>query len=82
MMPIPWLTDRSRSLVYWLAIRTVAEQLGCTEEEAATGLDELVDRGEITLRGDDRNVYLLVGDNPIVHATRGWLAGRCNPSAN
>jgi hypothetical protein len=82
MIPIPWLTERQRSLLCWLAIRTVAGQLGCTEEAASDALDELADRGEVRLRGDDRNVWLLVGDNPIVHSTRGWLAGHVDPSAN
>jgi hypothetical protein len=82
MIPIPWLTERQRSLLCWLAIRTVAVQLGCTEEAASDALDELADRGEVRLRGDDRNVWLLVGDNPIVHSTRGWLAGHVDPSAN
>jgi hypothetical protein len=82
MNPIPWLTERSHSLVCWLAIQTVAGQLGCTEEAASDALDELAGRGEVVLRGDDRNVWLCVGGRPIVHATRGWLAGRCDPSAN
>ena len=56
--------------------------LGWTEQDASDALDELNDRGEITLRADDRNVYLLVGDTAIVHSTRGWLAGHIDPSAN
>jgi hypothetical protein len=82
MMPIPWLTERQRSLLCWLAIQTVAGQLGCTAEAASDALDDMADRGEIVLRGDDRNVWMLAAGHPIVHSTRGWLAGHIDPSAN
>jgi hypothetical protein len=82
MIPIPWLTDKQRSLLAWLAIQTVVSQTGWTEQDVADALDDLAGRGEIHLRGDDTNVYLLVAGEPLVHSTRGWLAGHVNPSAN
>ncbi len=82
MIPIPWLTERQRSLLCWLAIRVLVDQIGCTEETAAEALDELAGRGEVRLRGDDRNVWLLACGKPLVHSTRGWLAGHVDPSAN
>lgn len=82
MMPIPWLTERQRSLLCWLAIRTVVDQTGCTEQTAADALDWAAERGEIVLLGDDRNAWVLVAGMPLVHSTRGWLAGHIDPSAN
>lgn len=38
------LTDPERSLLSYLAVRTVADQVPCSEEAAADALDELAGR--------------------------------------
>jgi hypothetical protein len=83
MRPIPWLTELQRSLLCYLAIRVVVDQTGCDEQTAADVLDELAGRGDVVLRGDDRNVWLIACGNPLVHSTHGWLAAHSgDPSAN
>jgi hypothetical protein len=69
---IPRLTDAERSLTY-LAIRTIAPQAGADEETTADALDELAARGEVTIRVERHDVYLVAAGHVIVHAERAWL---------
>jgi len=41
-----WLTDRERSLLCYLAVLTVAAQMGWDEQRTADALDELAGRGD------------------------------------
>lgn len=69
------LTDAERSLLLYLAVRTIADQMpGWTHERAATALDELAERGEVHLRGDAVDVHVRVRGRDLVHATREWLS--------
>lgn len=67
------LTDRERSLLMRLAVANLCRQTGCDELTAAAALDHFTERGEVSTRGDQRDVYLEVCGAVHIHATREWL---------
>jgi len=67
------LTDRERSLLIYLAIRTIATQTGADTRDAADALDHFAARGEVAIRGQGADVYVVVAGHVIVHAERAWL---------
>jgi hypothetical protein len=71
--PPSLLTDRERMLLLRLAIHNLCRQFNCTEEDAADALDDFAARGEVITRGDQRDVYLVVGGAVHIHAERAWL---------
>ena len=82
---IPRLTGAERSLLTYLAIRTIAPQAGADEETTADALFELAARGEVAIRVERHDVYLVAAGHVIVHAERAWLramAHRGNPRDN
>ena len=72
---IPWLTTRERDLLAHLSVLTVQAQLkpARSYERISDAMGELADRGEVLLRADDENVWVVVDGVPIVHAARDWL---------
>jgi hypothetical protein len=52
------LTERERSLLLRLAIWNLCRQTGADEQTAADALDHFTGRGEVVIRGDQRDVYL------------------------
>jgi hypothetical protein len=67
------LSDRERSLLMRLAIYNLERQFGCTPETAAEALETFTERGEVTIEGDARDVYLKVVGHTHIHAERAWL---------
>ncbi len=67
------LSDRERSLLLRLAIENLVRQTGCTDQQAADALDHFGDRGEVTIEGDAKDVYLKVVGHTHIHAERAWL---------
>lgn len=76
------LTDRERSLLLWLAVQNLVRQFGCTEQDAADALDHFGDRGEVTIEGDRRDVYLKVVGHVHIHAERAWLRAMAEGTRN
>jgi hypothetical protein len=52
------LTDRERSLLCYLAIKSVCENFGISEEEAADHLDEALGRKMVHIVGDQAHVMV------------------------
>jgi hypothetical protein len=67
------LSDQERSLLMRLAIYNLERQTGCAPEQAAEALDHFTERGEVTIEGDRRDVYLKVVGHVHIHAERAWL---------
>jgi hypothetical protein len=67
------LTDRERSLIMRLAIGNLAQQTSADEQTAADALDHFTERGEVTIEGDAKDVYLKVVGHVHIHAERAWL---------
>jgi hypothetical protein len=67
------LSDDERSLLCWLAVQNLVRQFGCDEQTAADALDVFTERGEVTIEGDQRNVYLRVVGHTHIHCERSWL---------
>jgi hypothetical protein len=77
------LTDRERSLLAWLAIQNLCRQFGCDEQTAADALDHFAAEGRSHIRGDQRDVFLVVDeDKVIVHAARDWLRAMAEGNRN
>jgi hypothetical protein len=79
------LDDLERGLLLRLAIRNLATQTGADEQTAADALDHFTERGEVTIEGDGRDVYLKVKGHTHIHAARDWLyymAHRPDPALN
>jgi len=72
---IPWLTDPQRDFLAHLSTLCIQRQLKPERsyERVSDALGELADEGDVILRGDDHNVYVLVHGRVIVHAARDWL---------
>jgi hypothetical protein len=72
---IPWLTDPQRNFLAHLAVVTIQPQLKPERPYAriSEALGDLADAGEVELRADDHNVWLLICGEVIVHAARDWL---------
>jgi hypothetical protein len=67
------LSDRERSLLLRLAIENLVRQTGTTDQDAAAALDHFTERGEVTIEGDAKDVYLKVVGHVHIHAERAWL---------
>jgi hypothetical protein len=80
------LDDDERRLLMRLTIENLCRQFeGCTPELAAACLDHFSERGEVTIEGDQRDVYVKVVDHVHIHAERDWLyymAHRPDPGLN
>ena len=72
---IPWLTDPQRDFLAHLTTLSIQRQLKPERsyERISDALEEIADAGEITLRGDDENVWVFIRGRWIVHAARDWL---------
>jgi len=72
---IPWLTNPQRDFLAHLTVVTIQPQLKPPRPYAAIcdALGELADQGEVVLRADDANVWVLILGRVIVHAARDWL---------
>jgi hypothetical protein len=72
---IPWLTDPQRDFLAYLTVLTIQPQLKPERsyERVADALGELAADGEVLLRGDNDNVFVIIHGQVIVHAARGWL---------
>jgi hypothetical protein len=76
------LTDRERSLLFWLAIQNLVRQFNCDEQTAADALDHFAARGEVTTEGDQCDVYLKVKGHVHIHAARDWLRSMAEGTRN
>jgi hypothetical protein len=72
---IPWLTDPQRDFLAYLTVLTIQPQLKPERsyERVADALGELAADGEVLLRGDNDNVFVIIHGQVIVHAARDWL---------
>jgi hypothetical protein len=77
---IPWLTTPQRDFLAHLTVITLLPQMqrlkpdrGYTYDRISDALEEIADDGDITLRADHENVYVLIHGEVIVHAARDWL---------
>ena len=69
----PWLTDRERDFLAHLTTLTIARQVSHGYDAVSEALEELAGKGEVQLRADDANVWVLIAGRVIVHAARDWL---------
>jgi hypothetical protein len=68
------LTDEERSLLTYLALRHVADELAIDDQEAADMLDGYADRGDpCQFVGDQRAVAIVAGGVELIRADRAWL---------
>jgi hypothetical protein len=69
------LTTTERDLLAHLTTLTIQRQLkpARSYERVSDALAEIADDGDVLLRGDDRDVYVLIRGRVIVHAARDWL---------
>ena len=70
---IPWLTNRERDYLAHLTVVVVARQVPHSYAAVAEALDSLAGEGQVRLRADDDNVWVLIAGRVIVHAARDWL---------
>ena len=77
---IPWLTDPQRELLAPLTVTTLLPQMqrlkpdrGYTYGRMLAALADIEDAGEVRVRADDQNVWVLIHGQSIVHAARDWL---------
>jgi hypothetical protein len=72
---IPWLTDPQRDFLAHLTVITIQPQLkpARSYQRIADALGELADHGEVLLRADDDNVFVIIHGQVVVHAARDWL---------
>jgi len=72
---IPWLTNRERDLLAHLSTITVQRQLkpARSYQRVSDALAEIAEDGQVLLRADDANVYVVICGRVIVHAARDWL---------
>jgi hypothetical protein len=72
---IPWLTDPQRDFLAHLTVITIQPQLKPPRsyERISDALGALAEGGEVLLRADDRNVWVIICGEVIVHAARDWL---------
>lgn len=68
------LTEQERMVLIRLAIKSLADNFGETEQAAADALDEAAARGMVTIEGDQRHVQVVWTQNSgrtvLVDATR------------
>jgi hypothetical protein len=78
------LTDRERSLLCYLAIRSVVENFGISEQEAADHLDEGARREMVHIRGDQQHAMVTFdtdsGSTVLVKAERVALRQVAHPT--
>ena len=70
------VADRpQRDFLAHLTVITIQPQLKPARSYAriSDALGELADQGEVVLRADDANLYVLICGEVIVHAARDWL---------
>jgi hypothetical protein len=69
------LTTVERDLLAHLTTLTIQSQLkpARSYDRVSDALGELAGEGQVLLRGDDRDVYVLICGRVIVHAARDWL---------
>jgi hypothetical protein len=77
---IPWLTDPQRTFLAHLTVVTLLPQMqrlkpdrGYTYQRMAEALEDINAAGDIELRADYENVWVLIAGESIVHAARDWL---------
>jgi hypothetical protein len=77
---IAWLTTPQRDFLAHLTVVTLLPQMrqlkpnrGYTYDRLADAMGEIADDGDVTLRGDDTDVYVFIRGKVIVHAARDWL---------
>ena len=72
---IPWLTDRQRNFLAHLTTLTIQRQLKPERsyQRISEALETIAARGEVLLRADYENVWVLIVGRSIVHAERDWL---------
>jgi hypothetical protein len=77
---IPWLTNPQRDFLAHLTVITLLPQMqewkpddNYTYDRLFDALGVVAEDGNVTLRGDDENVWLLIRGKVIVHAARDWL---------
>lgn len=63
-----------RQVMFDLATGFVAYKSGSDVPTAATFLSQLIERGEVVIRGDVNDAYLEVSGVVIIHTDRDWLA--------
>lgn len=69
------LTDEERQLlVKTLAAHLIADQAGCSTEEANDVLARFAAMGQLEITGDAEDVYVRANGNLLVEAKRDWLA--------
>jgi hypothetical protein len=78
------LIDDERSLLLALATRVVADQTGCSPNEATAVLAVFVALGQLEIECDAQDAHVRANGNLIVHARRDWLSFHathrgCNP---
>jgi len=82
--PPSGLTDRERSLLCYLAVRSVVENFGITEREAADHLDEGARREMLHIRGDQQHAMVTFdtdsGSTVLVKAERVALRQAAHPT--
>jgi len=72
---IPWLTDPQRDFLAHLLTLTIQCQLKPERsyERVSEALGQVAEDGDISMRADNENVWVLVCGRSIVHAERDWL---------
>jgi hypothetical protein len=72
---IPWLTDPQRTFLAHLTTLCIQRQLKPERSyrRVAEALQDIDAAGQIELRADWQNVWVLVRGESIVHAERDWL---------
>jgi hypothetical protein len=67
------LTDDERGLIAALATRVLADQLGVPFDDARAALERHAANGDVSLRGDSRDVRLELRGQTLVTCSRDWL---------
>jgi hypothetical protein len=77
---IPWLTTRQRDFLAHLTVVTLLPQMqewkpddNYTYDGLSDALGEIAESGDVALRADDVNVWVLIRGKVIVHCERDWL---------
>lgn len=72
---ISWLTNPQRDFLAHLTTLNIQRQLKPERsyQRVSEALGAIAEDGEITLRADDDNVWVLICGRSIVHAARDWL---------
>jgi hypothetical protein len=72
---IPWLTGPQRDFLAHLTTLTIQRQLKPERsyQRVSEALEDIAAKGEVLLRADNNNVWVLICGRSIVHAERDWL---------